>query len=61
MFGDIEILLYGKSLRNIQALTKRRISRYELQPGSVTQTRKYQESTKSAAGGRVGMNGTIEF
>lgn len=61
MFGDIEILFYGKLLRNIQAPTKRRISWYELRLGSVTQTHKSQESAKSATGGRVGMKGTIEL
>lgn len=61
MFGDIEILLYSKFLRNIQAPTKRRISRYELWHGGVTQTHNYQESAKSAVGGRVGMKGTIEL
>lgn len=61
MFGDIEILLYGKFLRNIQAPTKRRISQYELWHGGVTQTHNCQESAKSAVGGRVGMKGTIEL
>lgn len=53
MFGDIEILFYGKLLRNIQAPTKRRILWYELQHGSVIQIHKSQESAKSATGGRV--------
>lgn len=57
----VEILLYGKSLRNIQAPTKRRISWYERQHCRVTQTHKNQGSPKSAVGGRVGMKGTIEL